>query len=337
MILKASQTSIEQAARLLQSGEVVAFSTETVYGLGADATNSKAVEKIFALKNRPGNNPLIVHVASVTQALELIHSESDPTIISRFKKISPLWPGPLSLILPKIDSISDLVSAGGKTIAIRIPNHPIALELLRTCRLPIAAPSANKSFAVSPTTAQHVEESFASENIVILDGGACRIGLESTVLDISTSIPKILRPGAISAKKISALLEETCIGPSMKVEQENIAPLKSPGLFNLHYSPLTPLVFLEDLIGIPPVSNLGIVLFSPQKKSQFSNSAKEISVLSEIGNLEEIAHSLYREIRRLDQIGLDLIAIETCSEEGIGAAIMDRLRRARHLPNFHSK
>ena len=334
MLTPFSPDSIKQAASLLQSGELVAFPTETVYGLGANALNDSAVQKIYDFKNRPASNPLIVHVPTVEKAFELIHPDVDKKIIERFRKISRFWPGPLSLIVPKINEISNLVSAGGKTIAIRIPRHPVALQLLKAVNLPIAAPSANKSFAVSPTTAQHVLESFSEYSLLILDGGPCTVGLESTVLDISGNTPKVLRPGAISPEQIMHTLEETCLCDSTQGPIESSEPLKSPGLFDLHYAPKTPLVFIDDLERLKPVNKLGVILFSNKFKSKFADTAKKICLLSEDENLETVARSLYKEIRALDGQNFDLIAIESCAEEGIGAAIMDRLRRARHLPSF---
>lgn len=333
MIFKPSQETILKAAQLLKNGELVAFPTETVYGLGANALSDQAVKKIFALKKRPASNPIIVHVYSVNQALELINPNADPKLLERFKKVSVLWPGPLSLIIPKIPGISNLVSAGGESIAIRIPEHPIALEILKVAGIPIAAPSANKSFAVSPTTAFHVQESFGDQ-LMIIDGGPCDIGIESTVLNLCGDLPEIMRPGAISAEQISTLLGESCLhSPKIidhKISQES---LTSPGLFDLHYAPSAPLLFIQDLATIDPVNRLGVILFSPALKSQFEGKATEIKVLSLSGNLEEVAKSLYQAIRELDKKNLDLIAIETCNAEGIGVAIMDRLRRARHFPS----
>jgi len=332
MIIASSPQSILKAAQALQSGQVVAFPTETVYGLGANAFDSAAVQKIFTLKSRPASNPIIVHVPSIDHAFELIDESATKKVLSRFRKISRYWPGPLSLIVPKIDAISDLVSAGGKTIAIRIPRHPVALELLKVVKLPIAAPSANKSFAISPTTAQHVEASFPESELIILDGGACTVGLESTVLDISGETPRIMRPGAISTEQVMHTLEEKCLCESIRVNSEDAENVKSPGLFDRHYAPKTPLVFIEDLELISKKGTLGVILFSPKKKTEFEGNAKKLIVLSESGDIEEIARSLYKVLRNFDERGFDLIAIESCVEEGIGAAIMDRLRRARHLP-----
>lgn len=331
MILQANQENIKKAATLLSSDELVAFPTETVYGLGANALSDQAVKKIFALKQRPSTNPLILHVATVEQAESLIHPLAPPLVTSRFKKLAQLWPGPLSIIVPKTDEISDLVSAGGKTVAIRIPNHSVALQLLEKVNLPIAAPSANKSFAVSPTSAEHVQESFRDSDLSILDGGDCEVGLESTVVDISGVVPRILRPGSISCDDIKSMLAEDCLqgrGNETNFQKE---PVKSPGLFDLHYSPTTPLIFTEDLDRSHIHSRLGVLLFSKERVADFDSKNNKIVLLSENGNLEEVAKGLYKGIRRLDQLDLDLIVIDTCREDGIGAAIMDRLRRARHF------
>lgn len=332
MIVPVSEESIKEAARRLQSGEVVAFPTETVYGLGANALEDSAVSKIFLLKSRPASNPIIVHVPTVEAAFELIHPDVDRKVIARFRKISRYWPGPLSLIVPKINEISDLVSAGAKNIAIRVPKHPVALELLKAARMPIAAPSANKSFAVSPTTAQHVKDSFAEHTIMILDGGPCEVGLESTVLDISGIAPQVMRPGAISREQMMHTLEEACVNDPIRFDSESDSePARSPGLFDRHYAPHTPLLFIEDLANVRSAKNLGVILFYPERRSEFESKAKKVIVLSESGDLEEVARNLYDGLRKMDQEKVDMIAIESCSELGIGMAIMDRLRRARHL------
>src|SRR4051812_42279543 len=195
---------IEEAAQLLRSGKLAAFPTETVYGLGADATNAAAVRKIFAAKGRPATNPLIVHVSGVDVAKR--YAAHWPDTARRLGE--RFWPGPLTIVVPKVASIVSDVTPGRKTVALRVPDHPLALELLRAFDGPVAAPSANRSTRVSPTTAQHVRDELGDRVDLILDGGPCKVGIESTVLDVSTDTPTILRPGGLSREAI-----EEVIGP----------------------------------------------------------------------------------------------------------------------------
>jgi len=322
-----SEALFEVAVRELRAGELVAFPTETVYGLGADATNEIAVRSIFEVKGRPSTNPLIVHLAKladVTKHCDL-HKAFDPKLVTeRLEKLSALWPGPLSVVLPRGDSIAPSVSAGGASLAVRIPNHPVALRLLSLFGGPIAAPSANPSEYVSPTTADHVRCGLGSKVRCILDGGPCTVGLESTVLSLLEPTPRILRPGAITAAALEQILgtEVLRIGPS----PENSDVKLSPGLLAKHYAPRTPVRLMSSLTPDTPLpSRLGAILFQPR---EISLNAVETRILSDRGNLDEVAVHLFAALRELDNLSLDTILIDTCEPVGLGEAIMDRLLRA---------
>lgn len=328
MIIQPSEKAITEAAARLRAGELVAFPTETVYGLGADATNESAARKIFEIKGRPATNPLIVHVDSIERLLryvDLSRSKNPKLLEQRLVALRPAWPGPLSVIVPKSSAITSAVSAGGDTVALRIPNHPVALQLLRACGLPIAAPSANPSMYVSPTTAQHVLDGLGSSVAYILDGGPCQVGIESTVLSLIDETPRILRPGAVTASDLQKLLgcsvEEWA--PLTGDERET---LLSPGLLEKHYSPRTPVVLrtnITPLTKLPP--KVGCILFADHAAPC---AAVTIKIISDTGDLAEIAAQLFAALRELDHAGLDLIVIDTCEPIGLGAAIMDRLIRA---------
>ena len=227
-VVRADPKSIAEAAYLLRSGELVAFPTETVYGLGADASSDSAVARIFAVKQRPRFNPLIVHVSGIEAAERLVCFDARGRHLAR-----RFWPGPLTLVLPgRADSrLSLLVSAGLDTVAIRAPDHPVAQALLNTCGLPVAAPSANVSGRISPTTAAHVAADLDQHVALILDGGPCRVGVESTVLDLSGGAPVLLRPGGIPVEELREI-----VGP-MKAPQDGVS--RSPGMLRRHYAPST--------------------------------------------------------------------------------------------------
>lgn len=323
-----SAREIEHAAELLRSGVLVAFPTETVYGLGADATNEAAVQSIFAAKGRPSNNPLIVHVASfedLVRCTDLTASSDPKRLRAQLEALKSLWPGPLSVIVPKAPSICQAVSAGGSTVALRIPRHPTALRLITACGRPVAAPSANPSSYISPTTAAHVKESLGDKVAYVLDGGQCEIGLESTVLSLVANEPVILRPGAITAEQLSALLQ--CDVQLATTTGDQSAPLLSPGLLAKHYSPRTPVQLLDTLDGLDiGDKKVGAIVFSPDKKLPFAPHTRK--VLSERGELNEVAANLFSALREFDSAGVDLIVVDTCEPIGLGAAIMDRLLRA---------
>lgn len=303
----------KKAAELLHAGKLVAFPTETVYGLGADATNDHAVAGIFSLKGRPSFNPLIIHVIDIAMAKKLVAwNQSAEALASVF------WPGPLTLVLPRgTDSkISLLASAGGNTLGIRMPAHPTAQKLLKTVGIPLAAPSANRSGRVSPTTAQHVNAEFATEVPLIIDGGDCKVGIESTVIDVSTSDIIQLRPGFITKEQV-----EEVIGKKVLLTGENGGTLMSPGMLLSHYAPSLPVRLNVTL----PEMDEAFLAFG----SNIPYGAKHTVNLSVAGDLREAAARLFASLRELDKPGTyKAIAVMPVPEQGIGVAINDRLRRA---------
>ncbi len=310
--------AIQTAAALLRDGKVVAFPTETVYGLGADALNERAVAQVFSIKNRPHFDPLIVHVPekeAVAQYVTVIDSRA-AVLMERF------WPGPLTLVLKKRPLVPDLVTAGLDTVALRVPAHPVALALLRAAGTPIAAPSANPFGYVSPTTAIHVQEMLGEALEIILDGGPCTIGVESTVCALTNDKVVILRPGGVTVEEIEAV-----VGPVMTIPSSQ-ADARSPGTLPRHYSPHVPLVLLAPGEAIPSLSNkerVGLLTLAPRSGTE-GYAVRE--VLSKTGDLLEAATHLFAVLRRLDQAGLARVIVESVPEIGIGRAIMDRLRRA---------
>jgi len=306
----ANSEAIAEAGRLLRAGQLVAFPTETVYGLGADATDDHAVAAVFAAKNRPRFNPLIVHVSATGAAETLVTFDEKATTLAR-----AFWPGPLTLVLPRrSDSrLSLLVSAGLDSVAVRVPDHPVARSLLAAAGRPVAAPSANASGRVSPTTAAHVAESVGECVAMILDGGPCRVGLESTVVDLCGNAPALLRPGGLPAEAI-----ETLVGP---LAPPVSGPARAPGMQTRHYAPRLPLR-LNALASWPGEALLG---FGPKSEKAAVN-------LSLSGNLEEAAANLFAMLRDLDAGGYAGLAVSPIPDTGLGRAINDRLRRAATRP-----
>jgi len=307
--------NIERAAALIREGGVVAFATETVYGLGGNALNARAVARVFELKARPHFDPLIVHIAAPTELESLAAS-----IPSAARKLADqFWPGPLTLVLPKLPVVPDIVTAGLPSVAIRQPDHPVALALIRAAGVPIAAPSANPFGRTSPTTAAHVAEQFGEQLEIILDGGDCRVGVESTIVSFAGPVPVLLRPGGIPLEEIRA-----AIGPIAVARTDGDRPL-APGQFPSHYAPCTPMQLHQG--GDPRQHSGRIGLLSFQRPLDCKGLAA-VEVLSEQGDLREAAANLFAAIRRLDAQWLDLILAEPVPETGLGLAIMDRLRRA---------
>jgi L-threonylcarbamoyladenylate synthase len=318
-ILKPSDKALKKAASIIREGGLVTFPTETVYGLGANAFDAIAVAKIFEVKRRPRFDPIIVHVADFKDVgrLCLKMDERARVLIKRF------WPGPLTLVLPKSDIVPDIVTAGLETVAVRMPSHSVALELINEAKVPIAAPSANLFGCLSPTTAEHVAEQIRGEIDLIIDGGKCPIGLESTVLDL-TSKPTILRPGGLPLEEI-----EKVIG---KVEISTLSKRpRSPGQLPRHYSPRTPLKILKDEnFNVQKGARAGLLAFKPQKDEM---PFERIEFLSTSGNLREAAANFFSCLHRLDKAGLDIIYAEPVPEVGLERAIMDRLRKAEGIKN----
>lgn len=325
----ASAEAIQKASILLGEGELVAFPTETVYGLGADATNDGAVAAIFKAKGRPSNNPLILHVPSTEKIFDCIDiSRCSERTLENLQLLMPLWPGPLSVILPKASHISSLATGGGETVAVRIPNHPVALSLLNTCAFPVAAPSANRSTYISPTTAEHVSSGLGNSVRLILDGGACDVGIESTVLSLMNETPLIVRPGYITQEQIKARLG--CHVEIKPATSPSDGPYISPGLLLKHYAPRTPVRLLDSLTSseFNTSQKIGVILFNTTREIPFD--AYAIRYASSSNDISEVAHHLFNDLRALDDAQLDLIVVDTCEQSGIGIAIMDRLLRASY-------
>lgn len=306
-------SAVAQAAACLRAGGLVAFATETVYGLGGDATSDAAVAKIFAAKGRPQFNPLIVHLADATAAAAL--AEISPVAE---RVMAAFWPGPLTLVLPRRADCpaSLLVSAGLDSIALRVPAHPLAHALLAATGLPIAAPSANPSGAVSPTLAEHVRDGLDGRIDLILDGGACAVGVESTVLDLTGPRPCVLRPGGVPTEALAALLPDLMeAGPA-----QPDAP-RSPGMLTSHYAPTAAVRLNATTVA----SDEALLAFGPNPPL---GTPRRMLNLSPTGDLLEAAANLFAYLRRLDVLGARAIAVAPVPMAGLGRAINDRLQRA---------
>lgn len=323
---------IGQAAEFLSQDKLVVIPTETVYGLAAAATSKPATAKIFAAKGRPPSNPLIVHVASVQRLGDAADADRLGALQSQLAVVADLWPGPLTIVLPVGRQIPTTVTAGGTTVAVRIPDHPVALALLAECPFPIAAPSANRSKYVSPTLAMHCVDTLGEDVAMILDGGPCRWGVESTILSLDPTGPRLLRPGVITAETLAdrfgVSVDHLCQDLPPVTEGK---PLLAPGMMREHYSPRTTLRLIDpasDPIS-PERTNLrrGRIAFQPLAPERASGY-EVVETLSPSGDLEQVSHHLFAAIRRLDQLGLDEIHVDTCPPTRLGRAIMDRLMRA---------
>jgi len=319
-------TDVRRAAAILRDGGLVVFPTETVYGLGGLALETRAVAKIFAAKDRPRFDPLIVHIADPKWLGELVTSV--PEMANRL--IAEFWPGPLTFVLPKTAFVPDLVTSGLPTVAVRIPDHPLALELLCAVDQPVAAPSANRFGCLSPTRAEHVIEQLGDRIDYVLDGGPCRVGLESTVLDLSGETPTLLRPGGLTVEQIEAVIGPVTI-PALRAADEPDSASSpgraSPGLLSKHYAPTTPLSVTGDFHCDDSAQRIGLLVPGP-----ISDAAgfAAVEVLSATGDLTESAARFFAALRRLDTCGLDRILAVPFPETGLGRALNDRLRRAAH-------
>lgn len=312
-----SDQAVYQAADIIKRGGIVAFPTETVYGLGADAFNPIAVARVFEVKGRPYFDPLIVHVAD--------HADLESLVIEipaeAKKLIDRFWPGPLTIVLLKREEVPDIVTAGLPTVAVRMPKHPMALNLIEQAECPIAAPSANPFGYLSPTTADHVQNQLGDRVDIILDGGPCPVGVESTILYFLEKKPRLLRPGGVSLEEIESIIGKVEIGP---IEEDRPS---SPGMLPRHYAPRTPIVLDQSEKNIEFYKNKKIGLLAFQKPRHWLKF-HHVEILSKKGDLREAAANLFAAIRRLDDLNLDLILAEPVAETGLGRAIMDRLRRA---------
>lgn len=308
-------TSPEEAARILRSGGVVAIPTETVYGLAGNAFDVHALAKIFEAKNRPTFDPLILHIASLGEV---------ETLASEFPQAARLlaerfWPGPLTLVLPKRESVPDLATSSLPTAAIRFPSHPLAQKIIRLAGVPLAAPSANLFKHVSPTTAEHVAAQLAGRIDGIVDGGACGVGVESTIVSFAGEVPTLLRPGAVTLEMLREAIGE------VKVHESSSAPgkVQAPGMLDTHYRPKVPLFY-----GAPP---RGAKLPAKTARLAFGDTPGEIPEtlnLSKAGDLLEATANLYAQMHELDREDFSLILVDPVPEVGLGRALNDRLRRA---------
>jgi L-threonylcarbamoyladenylate synthase len=316
MAWRVSASQLEEAVRLLSAGRLVAIPTETVYGLAANAMDALAVARIFEAKGRPHFDPLIVHAAGTEQALSL--ASDCPPLARRLAE--HFWPGPLTLVLPKVPQIPELVTSGLPSVALRVPAHPLTLQLLRLFGGPLAAPSANRFGRISPTTAEHVRSELGEAVSLVLDGGPCETGVESTIVSFVTGRPVLLRPGGLPLEALQEL-----VGP-LEVPAIDPAHPMAPGQLPSHYAPHTPL-FLATAEAPPEAAGRkpGLLLIGP---GRVVSGYELIEVLSPSGDLREAAAGLFAALRRLDAAGLTGIVAELTTDHGLGRAINDRLTRA---------
>lgn len=325
---------IKDAAEAIRAGELVAFPTETVYGLGADGLNAEAVKRIYLAKGRPSDNPIILHIDSVEMLEKLVVGISKEAYIL----IDRFWPGPLTVVLKKSHIVPEIITAGLDSVAIRMPSHPIALALIKESDTPIAAPSANTSGKPSPTRAEHVIEDMKGKITSILDGGETGVGLESTVIDLTGRKPTILRPGGITIEEIREELPNVEIDPALVANDEKILIPKSPGQKYRHYAPRAEMfVYIgkrEDRLQAilsrarqekALSKRVGILAFGENKDyfREFITIAMGFEK-----DKETIARGLFHALRRLDELNVDIILCESTDEDNIGMAIMNRLEKA---------
>ena len=324
---------IKEASEIINKGGVVVFPTETVYGIGADALNDEAVDKIFKAKGRPQDNPLIVHISDYEELYDLVSdiSENVKLLADEF------WPGPLTMILNKKNILSDKITAGLKTAAIRLPINKIALAIIKMSKKPIAAPSANTSGKPSPTEAKHVIEDLMGKVDMIIDGGSTDIGLESTVVDMTNEVPMILRPGGVTKEDIVRVLGQCDYDPSIIKNDENIIP-KSPGQKYRHYSPKARVILYKGTIEsiVNRINNdymkfstegFNVGIMSTLQTDDYYKEKNKI-VLGDRTNPLTISSNLFRVLREFDHMGVNIILAEALDEEGLGKAIMNRLDKA---------
>ncbi|NLO99921.1 MAG: threonylcarbamoyl-AMP synthase [Clostridiaceae bacterium] len=324
--------AFSDAAKALREGMLVAFPTETVYGLGADALNPEAVNKIYEAKGRPSDNPLIVHIAEVSKLNELVAEIPEAATLL----IEAFWPGPLTMVFKKSNLVPDIITAGLDTVAVRMPDSLIAQKLIREAGVPIAAPSANISGRPSPTTSKHVIEDLKGRIEYIIDGGSCQVGVESTVLDVTTDIPIILRPGGITLEMLEKVLGIVYTDPALEIKG-NIKP-RSPGMKYRHYSPKAEMFLISGVPGLVVKKINKLAKESSERGlrvgvlSSFENAHKyKAEVIVNAGSVkhaDNIAAQLYDSLRTFDEKKVDIIYSEIFEEKGIGRAIMNRLRKA---------
>lgn len=321
-LCQADDASIRRAAALLRAGELVAFPTETVYGLGADALNGAAAARIFAAKGRPADNPLIAHIAGESGLAGLIALE--PCACAR-KLMRAFWPGPMTLIFPKSPRVPREVTAGLDTVAVRMPSHPVARALIRAAQTPIAAPSANRSGRPSPTTAAHVLEDMEGRIPLILDGGPCEVGLESTVVDVTGARPRILRPGGVTLEMLEGVVGDVDVDEGVLHQLQAGSQARSPGMKYKHYAPKGEVTIVTGPRAAQEIARLydaadgraAILAFS-----QADYGARRVY------RLKNAPGELFAALRQLDEDGMETIYAEDVPTTGVGLAVMNRLMRA---------
>ncbi|WP_332628624.1 L-threonylcarbamoyladenylate synthase [Halalkalibacter flavus] len=318
---------IKEAALWITKGEVVAFPTETVYGLGANALDERAVKRIFEAKGRPSDNPLIVHIAEIDQLRELVSDipENAHLLMKQF------WPGPLTLIFKKKEAVAPSVTAGLDTVAVRMPDHPVARELLRAAGVPVAAPSANLSGKPSPTTAGHVFHDLKGRIKGIVDGGQTGVGLESTVLDCSKDVPVLYRPGGVTKEELEEVVGKVDVDPSLLSDDET--PL-SPGMKYTHYSPAGTLYLVREkerileLVSQAKADGKCVGVLTTEEENGRYEEADVVVPCGSRTDLASVATALYGSLRKFDEHGAEVIFSEVFPYEGLGSAIMNRLEKA---------
>jgi L-threonylcarbamoyladenylate synthase len=327
---------IAEAAACLIEGKLVAFPTETVYGLGCNALDPLAVESIFIAKGRPFHDPLIIHIARLEMLGQIVR-ELPPVAL---QLAEAFWPGPLTLILPRHHDIPASVSAGLDTVAVRMPDHPIARALIERAGVPVAAPSANRFGRTSPTSAAHVMADLKGRIDMLLDGGSPPVGVESTVLDVIQSPPVILRPGGVSQEALAAVLGEVRLRADSPASNESQA-MPSPGMLSRHYAPRATLILFEDEdlnLSQQKMVQKALTLLDEGKRVGLLAADEDMALLKDLpvvvervgstGDLSQVAHRLYSAVRALDEAGVDYILARSYGTRGMGLAILDRLRRA---------
>lgn len=325
--------AIKKGSNLLKKGEVIAFPTETVYGLGADALNKSAIKKIFEAKGRPVDNPLILHIAEKKQLSNLIDGPITKTVK---RLITKFWPGPLTIIFKKSDLVPNITTADLDTVAVRMPSHPVALALIQEVNLPLAAPSANSSGFPSPTKAEHVYNDLNTKIPLIIDGGICNIGVESTVIEIKKNKVNILRPGGVPKENIIEILKNS--HQIINVNNTNEQSPRSPGMKYKHYAPHTPLWIIksglkniEQTLNENNINNNKTLIITTEesiKNIKINKIEAEVYNMGSIKNLDLIAKQLFDLLRKSDHRGYELILIEEVPQKEIGEAVMNRLEKA---------
>lgn len=328
-LLACTDANIRKAADCIKKGGLVAFPTETVYGLGANGLDKTAVASIFSAKQRPADNPLILHVSSISQAEILCDFTADAKTLAKL-----YWPGPLTMLLNKKSIVPDITTAKLMTVAVRMPRHPVALKLIEYSSCPIAAPSANRSGKPSPTTAKHVFDDMNGRVNYILDGGSSEVGLESTVIDMTSNVPCIYRPGAVTLEQISMVLGECEVSAGVMMDIPQNAHAPSPGMRHRHYAPKAPMCLIKgkpEAIARYIRDNIqsGDCILAMEENLHFYEG---LPVESMGKNAQEAAHRLFYLLRQMDERNAKRIFTETLPENGLGLAVMNRLARAA---SFH--